>query len=146
MKIKMTSAIAALLLATSTLTRAHCQIPCGIFEDRLRITLIEEHITTIEKSMNQINNKLDENQTIRWVLNKEDHADQLTEIITYYFLAQRIKPDTDKYQEKLTVLHQMMLTTMKCKQTTDTANTAKLRELVHTFAHLYFGEDATHTH
>ena len=26
--------------------RAHCQIPCGIYDDELRVQLIEEHITT----------------------------------------------------------------------------------------------------
>ena len=34
---------------------AHCEIPCGIYEDSLRASLISEHITTIEKSMKMIN-------------------------------------------------------------------------------------------
>ena len=33
---------------------AHCEIPCGIYDDELRISMLNEHITTIEKSMNQI--------------------------------------------------------------------------------------------
>ena len=32
----------------------HCEIPCGIYDDHLRSHLIEEHIATIEKGMNQI--------------------------------------------------------------------------------------------
>ena len=32
---------------------SHCEIPCGIYNDKMRIDMIKEHITTIEKSMNQ---------------------------------------------------------------------------------------------
>ena len=60
-------------------SRAHCEIPCGIYADSIRISLIEEHITTIEKSMNQINeisasSSPNYNQLVRWVTNKEEHA------------------------------------------------------------------------
>ena len=34
---------------------AHCEIPCGIYDDQLRTQLIAEHATTIEKSMKKIN-------------------------------------------------------------------------------------------
>ena len=30
---------------------AHCEIPCGIYDDEMRLKMIAEHITTIEKSM-----------------------------------------------------------------------------------------------
>lgn len=29
---------------------AHCEIPCGIYDDQMRVNMIGEHITTIEKS------------------------------------------------------------------------------------------------
>ena len=32
-------------------TYAHCEVPCGIYEDSVRIVMIYEHITTIEQSM-----------------------------------------------------------------------------------------------
>ena len=41
-------------LATASTAAAHCQIPCGIYDDELRVQLIEEHITTVEKSMKQV--------------------------------------------------------------------------------------------
>jgi nickel superoxide dismutase len=77
-------------------SRAHCEIPCGIYADSVRIALIKEHITTIEKSMNQINeisnsSSPNYNQLIRWVSNKEDHAKKIQEIVSQYFLHQRIK-------------------------------------------------------
>ncbi|MBN2163933.1 MAG: hypothetical protein JXR25_14450 [Pontiellaceae bacterium] len=124
---------------------AHCQIPCGIYDDQMRIHMIEEHITTIEKSMKLIVADESQNQTVRWVMNKEKHADELTDIVTYYFMAQRIKPDTDQYVEKLTTLHKIMIYSMKAKQTTDLENVEKLKELTHQFEHLYFGEEA-HEH
>ena len=40
-----------LLLIPATLVWAHCQVPCGIYHDDLRLELIGEHIETIEKSM-----------------------------------------------------------------------------------------------
>jgi len=33
---------------------AHCEIPCGIYDDEMRIKIINEHIVTVEKSMKQI--------------------------------------------------------------------------------------------
>jgi len=100
------------------------------------------------KSINQISAKPkpDMNQLVRWIQNKETHADELTHIITYYFMAQRIKPvektDTkeyEKYVAKLTLLHQMLVTTMKTKQTTDLSTTKQLTELLANFKKAYLG-------
>ena len=128
---------------------SHCQIPCGIYDDPVRLKLIAEHITTIEKSMKQIQtlskDSTNLNQSTRWVLNKEDHADALSQIVTDYFLVQRIKPaaeDSDAYQKyirQLTLLHQMLQESMKCKQTTDLIHVEKLRELLEAFATAYQG-------
>ena len=127
----------------STNAWAHCEIPCGIYDDHMRIHMIEEHITTIEKSMNQITElsgqtPVNYNQLVRWVTNKEHHADELQDIVTQYFLTQRIKPDAKDYEKKLTVLHKMLLAAMKCKQTTDLANVKDLRSLTKEFEGLYF--------
>jgi len=146
-----------LLLALSASIFAHCQIPCGIYGDKTRFDMLREHVTTIEKSMNQINElSVDAgknvNQLVRWVNNKDEHADKFTEIVTYYFLAQRIKV-TDKsdatafvdYQNKLTLLHGMMVNSMKSKQTTDLQYVEKLRILVDQFEGVYFtAEDNEH--
>lgn len=120
---------------------SHCEIPCGIYDDQMRITLLKEDITTIEKSMDKINNPDDgigSNQHVRWIMNKEAHADKFQEIVSQYFLTQRIKPDSKDYTKKLEVLHQMLIYAMKCKQTTDLKNTEKLKELVDSFEKLYF--------
>ncbi|MGD8981288.1 MAG: superoxide dismutase [Ni] [Desulfobacterales bacterium] len=122
---------------------AHCEIPCGIYDDEMRINLINEHIVTVEKSINQIiglekQEHHNSNQLVRWIINKERHADEIQEIVTQYFMTQRIKLDTENYEKKLGLLHQMLIYSMKCKQTTDLANVSKLKELVNDFKALYF--------
>jgi nickel superoxide dismutase len=142
--------IVASMSIYSLQTFSHCQIPCGIYGDETRFTMLEEHITTIEKSMKLINELSDDdaaahtNQIVRWVNNKENHADAFTDIVTQYFLAQRIKPvdDADKaqfgvYTKKLVLLHKMMVSSMKAKQTTDVKHVADLKKLVKDFHDLY---------
>jgi len=124
---------------------AHCEIPCGIYDDEARIAMLLEHVATIEKSMNQItaiekDKDHNSNQLIRWVMNKEQHADELQKIVTQYFMTQRIKFDTKAYDKKLALLHQMLVYAMKCKQTTDLANTAKLTAVIEEFKQLYFAK------
>jgi len=123
---------------------AHCEVPCGIYDDQMRINMIAEHITTIEKSMKQIvelggQKPMNHNQISRWVMNKEHHANELQHIVTQYFITQRIKLDTDKYSEKLTSLHKLLVYAMKCKQTTDLSHIATLRSVLQEFQGLYFG-------
>jgi nickel superoxide dismutase len=115
--------------------------------------LLNEHIATIEKSMQQIDalsedTGKNQNQISRWVMNKENHANEIQEIVTQYFMTQRVKPlgpdagaaAKAKYVKQLTLLHEMLVFAMKSKQTTDTANTEKLRDLVHQFEHAYLGQ------
>jgi nickel superoxide dismutase len=134
--------IAGILFVANTVA-AHCEIPCGIYDDEARITLLLEHVTTIEKSMQQImtlekKEKANSNQLIRWVMNKEHHAGELQTIVTQYFMTQRIKPDAKNYDKKIAALHQMLIVGMKCKQTTDLSQVAKLRQLLKEFQGLYF--------
>ena len=151
----------ALAAAIPSQLWAHCQVPCGIYGDETRFALLEEHVTTIEKSMNQIKHlsaaveveQPNVNQMVRWVNNKEKHADELTHLVTYYFLAQRIKPaDPDdkeahaKYVKHLTLLHQIMVHAMKAKQTTDLDHVKKLRSLIGAFKASYLGKSAAEGH
>ena len=124
---------------------AHCEIPCGIYDDEARVAMLLEHVATIEKSMNQIitiekEKEHNANQLVRWVMNKEKHADELQEIVSQYFMTQRIKLDAKEYDKKLALLHQMLIYAMKCKQTTDLAHTAKLTAVIQEFKDLYFAK------
>ena len=144
---RIAAACAAAMALQSAALWAHCEIPCGIYGDELRFSMIEENIQTVEKSMKMIvelsGDSANANQMARWVNNKESHADHIREIVTQYFLTQRIKlpsPETEAqeaYRNKLALLHQMLVYAMKCKQTTDTANAGKLRELAREFKQAY---------
>jgi nickel superoxide dismutase len=152
-------ALTLMALVIPTLVSAHCEIPCGIYTDKMRIEMIKEHITTIEKSMKLIV-KLSEageknyNQLVRWVTNKDDHANQLQHIVTQYFMTQRIllvdgsdKAAVEKYQKEIGLLHAMLVHAMKTKQTTDLKHCEKLRELVDDFYNSYFTEEEkSHKH
>lgn len=140
--------IVALVSGIAVQTYSHCQIPCGIYDDDARFKMLEEHITTIEKSMKSIEelgkDTKNANQLVRWVLNKDQHADEFSEIITYYFLAQRIKPVESSdagafkvYNQKLVLLHQAIVHAMQAKQTTDLSHVEALRKLVSEFKELY---------
>ena len=139
----------AFCLASGGHAWAHCQIPCGIYDDDARFTLMLEHVTTVEKSMRQIKSlskaeKPDSNQVVRWVTNKDVHADKLAGIVTSYFMAQRVKPvpEGDKvgharYVRQVVLLHQVLVQSMKAKQTTDLAHCAELRKLIAEFRKAY---------
>jgi nickel superoxide dismutase len=142
-KLTMISAMCVLLFMPAVTAFSHCEIPCGIYDDGMRIKMLREHIATIEKSIKAIQALEKEkdhnpNQMIRWVMNKDDHANQLQEIVTQYFMTQRIKTDTKNYSKKLENLHQMLIYSMKCKQATDLSHVEKLKSLVTDFEKLYF--------
>lgn len=141
--------IVGFMVFISQQSYAHCEIPCGIFDDELQIAFLKEHFTTIEKSMKKINElqesaSKNQNQIIRWVMNKEEHANKVQKIVSQYFLHQRIKPvDSDnekfkKYQKELTLLHHILVYSMKTKQTTDLTYIEKLRKTLMKFEDSYF--------
>jgi nickel superoxide dismutase len=156
-----TAALAVAIAAgvTATPVLAHCELPCGIYGDEMRFDEIDEHLETISKSMRMIDELSKEpgknaNQLVRWVVNKEEHAEKLREILTVYFLDQRIKPkdpdageDYKKYLAQVETLHRMMIQVMKTTQTTDQQHVEKLRTLKKQLYELYFGKDhEKHTH
>ncbi|MFB6340730.1 superoxide dismutase [Ni] [Saccharicrinis sp. FJH62] len=152
LKLFLTSLIILAGLSLTQKTYAHCEIPCGIYGDSLRFKEVYEHITTIEKSMREIDRLSKEdvinyNQIVRWVNNKDDHANKVQDIVEQYFLHQRIKikdPSESeayhKYTNQLVLLHKMLVYAMKAKQTTDLAYIKQLNDTWHTFEHAYFDE------
>ena len=139
------------LMSMAAQSFAHCQVPCGIYNDQMRIDMIEEDITTIEKAMNQIEKLskakvINYNQLVRWINTKEKHAENIQKIVTEYFMTQKVKLTDDKdsaekevYLEKLSLLHELLVYSMKAKQTTDLNNVKKLKEVVESFEKVYFG-------
>lgn len=147
----------ALSIYCAATIMAHCQIPCGIYGDKMRFDMIAENITTLEKAMNQINELSKQgdknyNQIVRWIVNKEEHANYIKEIVTDYFLMQRIdladtsSEEYDLYLKKVTVLHEMLIYAMKAKQTTDLQYIDKLRQTLESFRQLYFDPEHMKKH
>ena len=151
-KIITVMALMSILLVTTKIASAHCEVPCGIYHDELRIELIKEHIQTIEKAMNKIieiqkSEDVNYNQLVRWINTKEDHANKIQEIAEQYFLTQRVKfadpSEKEKYSKYITQLaslHQVIVYAMKTKQTTDLKYIKELNTSVTTFEKSYFGE------
>ena len=126
---------------------AHCQVPCGIYDDALRIIRIKEDFQTIDKSISKINDlskssdPLTLNQINRWVTTKENHASNIQKVVSEYFLTQRIKvEDNEQYLSQLTNLHKILVTAMKCKQTVNRHHVSDGIELIDKFCKSYFDD------
>ncbi len=131
-------------LLSSNILSAHCQIPCGIYDDASRIILIKENLQTIKKSMDQIeklsnlSDPVSKNQTTRWINTKEYHAQDIQNIISEYFLTQRIKESDKEYTKKLEHMHKLLVIAMKCKQTVNISYTDQAISLIDDFSKIYF--------
>ena len=136
-----------LLLQGSLL--AHCQVPCGIYNDAARIIQIQEDFSTIQKAMTKIKELSQQqdatsmNQLTRWIMTKDEHASKIQKVVSDYFLTQRIKAKTkgsefDTYVKQTTTLHQILVSAMKCKQTIDEQNVILGINLIDQFVEQYF--------
>lgn len=111
---------------------AHCQVPCGIYDDHARVQQMLEDAATVEKAttmMAELAGKSDaqsQNQMVRWVMNKESHAQKVIETISDYFLTQRVKPSQKDYATRLQKHHGVILAAMKAKQNADGKYAAEL--------------------
>merc|ERR1719476_419220 len=116
--------------APAAALRFHCQVPCGIFTDDLRVKGMIEDAATIRKAMVQTTELhkaaglQDIHQMTRWIATKEEHASKIMTTVGDYFMAQKVKKadlKRDEYVELLCALHDVMVAAMKTKQTTDVA-------------------------
>ena len=155
------TAVAAGITASVLLTLgqpaalAHCEVPCGIYDDHARIDQMLEDTTTVGKAVAQIlelSGKTDAqslNQLPRWINNKEIHATRIQDTIAQYFLNQRVKPARqgtqawNDYVMRLVQHHKVMVAAMKTKQTVDPQKVAELRETIQAIAVYY---PSSHTH
>tara|TARA_Y100001970_G_C13821264_1_gene645016 strand:- start:39 stop:416 length:378 start_codon:yes stop_codon:yes gene_type:complete len=110
----------------------------------MQIIQIKEDLKTIDKAIkniNELSTKFDPqtlNQINRWISTKEAHAQNIQNIISEYFLTQRIKEDSENYVEKITILHRILISAMKCKQSIDLKNVVISIEHINEFSDLYF--------
>ena len=142
------AALAALLL-TPRPGLAHCQVPCGIYDDPARIAEMKEDAATIAKaitSLSELAGKADAqswNQAIRWTTTKEDHASNIITIVSEYFLTQKVKPVAagadgyDAYLASLADHHAVMRAAMVTKQTPTAESVAALNAAIERLAGHY---------
>lgn len=135
------SAVAMAFVTATPRADAHCQIPCGIYDDNNVIQSMHTDWETIQKATATIEELSKDpaknaHQLTRWIMNKESHAQSMQDKVLNYFLAQRLKPDEadkDAYLAKLKLCHEIIVTAMKCKQGTDKEAVDKLHNLMHDF-------------
>lgn len=147
MKLFAITAASVFCFAATPQLHAHCQIPCGIYSDDTVLTDLHTHQSTIAKAMKQIAELSKEpgknaNQLTRWINNKEEHAHKIQETMNQYFLAQRLKlsekeSNKEAYLKKLTLIHEIIVLSMKCKQTADLENAEKLHKAIDSFTKAY---------
>ncbi len=122
---------------------AHCQIPCGIYDDHARVQSMLEDAATVEKSAKLIgelagkNDPQSQNQLIRWVMNKENHAQRIIVTVSDYFLTQRVKPSQNDYVERLKNHHAVILAAMKAKQQSDLRYAEALKQSIEALSPYY---------
>ncbi len=114
--------------AISQKAEAHCQVPCGIYDDHARVHALYEDSQTITKAIQNIialsdkNDAQSKNQLVRWVITKEAHASNIIKVISEYFLTQKIAPVKadhkahGAYLAKLARHHAVMRAAMITKQ------------------------------
>ncbi|MBX2858566.1 MAG: superoxide dismutase, Ni [Cellvibrionaceae bacterium] len=142
--------IAALMLIfVSQFASSHCQVPCGIYDDHARYKAMLEDAMTVEKATNLMaqlkgNDAQSRNQFVRWVMNKEKHAQNVIATISDYFLTQRVKSSQKDYDERLRRHHAVIVAAMKAKQNADIKYARELYSAIQGLATYYPSHDKDH--
>lgn len=135
----------------------HCQVPCGIYGDQMRFETMLEDTKTIAKAIAQVEefaaglgenppSAKDMNQMVRWVTNKESHAQNIQDVMSAYFFAQRIKADHKDYTAQLATAHKVIVCAMKCKQDASGPTAEALKESILNFYRAYEGKEPEALH
>ena len=146
-----TAVVVALVCLTTWSARvaAHCQVPCGIYDDGGRIQMLLEDTRTIQKataSIEQLASKTDaqsRNQLTRWVITKEQHASHIITTVAEYFLTQKVKVVAagenghDAYLSHLADHHAVMAAAMRTKQKVSADAVSELQKAIEKMAQHY---------
>mmetsp|Transcript_21585 Transcript_21585/g.47459 ORF Transcript_21585/g.47459 Transcript_21585/m.47459 type:complete len:167 (-) Transcript_21585:66-566(-) len=128
----------------------HCQVPCGIFDDHMRVLQLREDAATIKKAMVQAAASHQEaqkgstqalNQAVRWVMTKEKHCSDIITMVSEYMLCQRVKGENFRtkgdYMNALEKHHKVLQAAMKAKQSVDPATAEALDVAISELASIY---------
>lgn len=103
---------------------AHCQMPCGIYHDDMVYDLIDQYVETMIKAVSVLNKSKFEtvrerNEFVRWVIEKEKESDKTADLLTTYFLQQKIKPAEDDTAKRVESAHKLLALLVSIKQNAD---------------------------
>ncbi len=98
-------------------------MPCGVYHDQMIYDKIDEYYETMYKCISAMNNNefksvTDKNQFVRWVMTKDKMSDEVAEILTYYFLQQKLAPSPDN-AEMVSSIHKLLFLLPAIKQNAD---------------------------
>ena len=118
------STIALTLCCYANKGYTHCQMPCGIYHDNMVFDQIDQYVETMYKGISVLKtNKFDtvreRNEFVRWVIQKEKASDEVSEIISTYFLQQKIKPDEEDTVKRVVSAHKLLFLAVQIKQNVD---------------------------
>ena len=131
------------LFLFSEVVYGHCQVPCGIYDDHARVHAMLEDAQTVKKASEKVHalsGQLDGQslqQLVRWVNNKESHAQKIITTVCDYYLTQRVKPEQKDYVERLQKHHAVIIAAMKAKQNAGTEYASKLIEAIEDLMQYY---------
>lgn len=112
------------ILSHSNALSAHCQMPCGIYHDDMVFDQVDQYVETMYKCISILNeNKFttprEKNEFVRWVVQKEKASDEVANIITTFFMQQKIKPGEDETIKRITCAHNLLFLLVAIKQNAD---------------------------
>ena len=117
--------LTSFLLGANPLTlTAHCQMPCGIYQDAMIYDLIDQYAETMVKAVTVMNQSKFEtvrerNEFMRWVMEKEKESNDTSQLITTFFMQQKIKPGEPDTQKRIEAAHKLLCLIVAIKQNAD---------------------------
>jgi nickel superoxide dismutase len=126
----------------STQCGAHCQMPCGIYHDDMVFDQVDQYVETMYKAISmlkdsQFSTVREKNEFIRWVIQKEKASDEVAQLITTYFLQQKIKPGEEDTVKKLVSAHKLLFLAVQIKQNTDLSIVEAFSDEWDLFKHMF---------
>lgn len=145
------SVVEAARAAVAVTATAHCEVPCGIYDDHAEVERMRLDAITMKKASAQITTLADSvdaaslNTIARWAMIKEEHGRKLQHSVAWYFLTQRVKAPKDmndaaaveKYHGQLAAFHRISVAAMKAAQNLDPAATDELLAAIDVVAPWY---------
>lgn len=126
-----------------SVAKAHCDIPCGIYDPHLAqiaaLTVIrmDDLIADLEKA-DAAHDAAFRNSMVRYILIKEEHAELCKKEVRVIFGDYFKKEHVEKYPELPALVHHIMQWGSKARQTVDRQNALELLKLVNRFAEIYW--------